>query len=149
MDRQSIDAGNVLVMQATGPVHPDRPTSARPVVFYDGGCPLCRREIEHYKRRRGADRIEWLDIDAEPQRLGAYGLDQETAMARFHVLDADGRWQTGAWGFVALWSQLPAYRWLARSLSALKLVPLLDRGYRAFAARRLARRCNAGTCATR
>jgi predicted DCC family thiol-disulfide oxidoreductase YuxK len=28
----------------------------RPVVFYVGGCPLCRREISHYRRldRRGA-----------------------------------------------------------------------------------------------
>ncbi len=34
-------------------------------------------------------------------------------MQRFHVLDADGCWQTGAAGFIELWTHLPYYRMLA------------------------------------
>ena len=29
----------------------------RPMVFYDGGCPLCRREIAHYRRIDSAERL--------------------------------------------------------------------------------------------
>ena len=36
--------------------------NARPVVFYDGACPLCSREIAHYRRRQDSDDLLWLDI---------------------------------------------------------------------------------------
>jgi predicted DCC family thiol-disulfide oxidoreductase YuxK len=118
------------------------------IVFFDGGCALCRREIDHYRRRRGADRLLWIDITQDDVMLSAHGLRKEQAMARFHVRDASGFWQTGAWGFVELWSHLPAYRWLASLLRTLRLVGLLDRFYSRFARWRLRRRCNPQSCLT-
>ncbi len=115
------------------------------MVFFDGACPLCRREIAHYRRRRGAEGLVWIDIAQEDARLADFGLVRATAMARFHVLDRNGQWQTGAWGFAELWSRLPAYRWLARLLRGLRLLPLLDCAYTAFARWRLQRRCGTGT----
>ena len=115
-------------------------------VFYDGACPLCRREIAHYRRLRGADRLAWIDIARANAPLATYGLSRERAMARFHVRDAAGRWQTGAYGFAELWSHLPAYRWLARTLRSLQLLPLLDRVYVRFARWRLRRACDDRTC---
>lgn len=120
----------------------------QPRVFYDGGCPLCRREIDHYRRLDLSARIQWVDIQSEPEVLAAHGLDLASAMARFHVLGGDGRWHTGAWGFTELWSQLPYYRGLARLVRGLRVEPLLDAGYRVFARRRLAARCRDGVCAT-
>jgi 3-demethoxyubiquinol 3-hydroxylase len=35
-------------------------------------------------------------------------------MARFHVLDENGRLLGGAQVFLALWATLPGWRWLAR-----------------------------------
>lgn len=119
------------------------------IVFFDGGCALCRREIAHYRKRRGADRLLWIDITQDETMLASHGLSRAHAMARFHVLDAAGNWHTGAWGFVELWSHLPVYRWLARLLRALRLVPLLDRAYSHFAHWRLQRRCDAVSCNTR
>lgn len=82
--------------------------------------------------------------------MNAHGLQKESAMARLHVLDAAGNWQTGAWGFIELWSHLPAYRWLSRTLCTLRLVSALDWLYTRFAHWRLQRRCNtscdAGLC---
>ena len=115
-------------------------------VFFDGACPLCGAEIAHYRRLRGAQRVRWVDISEDAQALADHGLTRATAMARFHVLDADGRWQTGAWGFAELWSHLPAYRWLSYGVRKLRLLPLLDHGYRWFARWRSRRVCASGRC---
>ena len=115
-------------------------------VFYDGQCPLCSREIKHYRRLRGAETLQWVDITRDETSLAALGLQHEVAMARFHVRDASGRWQTGAWGFAELWSHLPAYRWLAYTLRTLRLLPLLDRVYAVFARRRVSLSCGAESC---
>ncbi|MFY0010899.1 DCC1-like thiol-disulfide oxidoreductase family protein, partial [Acinetobacter baumannii] len=64
------------------------------------------------------------------------GLGQDAALARFHVLDADGRLRSGAEGFVALWRQLPGWRWLARLAALPGVMTLLEYGYRLFLPRR-------------
>lgn len=122
--------------------------STRPVVLFDGGCPLCRREVAHYRRLEASAALDWVDISASEEQIQAFGVSIEQAMARFHVRDAQGRWQTGAWGFMELWSHLPGYRFAARLLRTLRLVPLVDRAYSPFARWRLRRRCDAGTCST-
>lgn len=113
-----------------------------PVVFYDGQCPLCRREILHYRRLRGADRVQWVDITKDDHLLSAHGLTRERAMARLHVLDAAGQWQSGAWGFAELWSHLPRYQWIARALRMMRIVPFVDLAYRPFARWRVRNRCD-------
>ena len=114
----------------------------RPTVFFDGGCPLCSREIAHYRRLDTVQHVHWVDITREPQALERVGLDGGAAMARFHLLDRCGVWQTGAWGFVAMWAELPGYRWLARFVTATRTTALLDVPYRWFARRRLRQRCD-------
>jgi len=137
-------------MMNTNETHDEPKTTAgspAATVFYDGACPLCAREIAHYRRLRGADRLNWVDIGGDHTTLERYGLDYETAMARLHVLDGSGAWQTGAWGFAELWSHLPAYRWLAAVLRFSRTLPLLDRAYALFARWRMVRRCDDGFCA--
>ena len=119
--------------------HLPQPTP-RLTVFYDGQCPLCRREIAHYRRRKGSETIDWIDITRDPERLTVHGLGFDAAMARFHVKDGTGRWHTGAAAFAELWSQLSGYRWLARGLRAPGVLPALDRFYTRFARRRLRHR---------
>lgn len=119
----------------------------RPLVFYDGGCPFCRREIEHYRRRDRAGALGWVDITRDEAALRAHGLTIEKAMKRFHVLDVNGSWQTGAWGFATVWGSLPGYRPLAWLVRKLHLLPVMDRAYRLFARWRARRRCGPGQCA--
>ena len=106
-------------------------------VFFDGSCPLCIREIGFYRRRRGADAIAWIDVSAEPAGeagalLAAPGLSRCDAMARFHVMDADGALVSGGEAFARLWAALPAFR----PLGAIALTPpfrwLLNRAYDIF-----------------
>ena len=111
----------------------NRHTNSQPIVFYDGECPLCSREIEHYKKVSGAHNMQWVDITRSTELLEKYGLSRETAMARFHVLDGSGNWQTGAWAFIELWSHLRGYRGLSAVVRGLRLTSLLDFFYTRFA----------------
>ena len=111
-------------------------------MFYDGACPLCSREVSHYRRIDHERAVNWVDISVQTDQLESHQLSHEDAMARLHVLDSEGRMQTGAAAFTALWSALPYYRWLARCVRGLGLVPLLDRFYEPFARWRLSRRRN-------
>lgn len=119
---------------------------AQPVAFYDGGCPLCRREIEHYRRIDRAGRVCWVDITRDAERLRLHALTPEQAMRSFHVLDINGRWRRGVAGFVELWSHLPYYRRLASLVRVLRLTGPLEPVYRRWADWRLQRRCSDQHC---
>jgi predicted DCC family thiol-disulfide oxidoreductase YuxK len=115
-------------------------------VLFDGGCPLCRREIAHYRQLTPRRPVHWIDISADAGACEAIGIARETAMARFHVLEG-ARIHTGAEAFVLLWSALPGWHRLASLVRALHLVPLMERGYVWFARRRWKRRCEDDRCA--
>jgi predicted DCC family thiol-disulfide oxidoreductase YuxK len=119
---------------------------AKPLVFYDGGCSLCRREIGHYQRIDRRHRLDWVDISREPERVHRYGLTVAAAMQRLHVLDADGDWQTGVAGFIELWAHLPYYRRLASLLRALHMVKPLDIVYGCWSRWRAKHRCGSDRC---
>jgi predicted DCC family thiol-disulfide oxidoreductase YuxK len=121
---------------------------ARPTVFYDGDCPLCRREIAHYRRMDSRERLHWVDAVNEPETLAEHGLSFERAMAELHVLDGAGRWQRGVDAFLVIWQHLPAYRWLAKLVTVLGLRRPLGFIYRHFAAWRNRQRCETGSCTT-
>ncbi len=101
-------------------------------VFYDGACPLCRREIAFYQRRSGAEALDWVDVSGCSDDEVAPGLSKPTALARFHVRAADGKLESGGAAFARLWSSLPGFRTLGRTLQLPPLVWLLERGYRSF-----------------
>lgn len=115
-------------------------------VLFDGGCPLCRREIAHYRRLKPHRTVQWIDINADPGACEAMGITMETAMARFHVLEG-AHIHTGAEAFVLLWSALPGWHRLATLVRRLHLVPLMEHGYVWFARRRLKGRCQDDRCA--
>jgi predicted DCC family thiol-disulfide oxidoreductase YuxK len=125
------------------PTETSKPAPLR--VLYDGGCPLCRREIAHYQRLSPRRAIQWIDIDADRDQPLPLGLTREHAMARFHVLDGEDI-QTGAHAFLWLWSALPGWRHLGRMVRLLHLTGWLEQGYVWFARRRLRQRCREGAC---
>ena len=99
-------------------------------VYYDGSCPLCRREIALYQRQRGAEQLAWHDISAGAPT--GPGLSCEAAMRRFHVRDAQGRLHSGAAGFAHLWRSLPGWRVLGWIAAVPPIVWLLELAYRGF-----------------
>ena len=113
-----------------------------PIAFYDGGCPLCRREIAHYQRIDRDGHIHWIDIHANPQVLSEYNLDWEQAMQRMHVRESDGSMVTGARAFIALWQRMPRYRPLAWLVSLPGILWIAERVYSVFARWRWRDRCD-------
>lgn len=99
-------------------------------IYFDGSCPLCRREIAFYRRLRGAGQLDWLDVSAGAP-LGQ-GLSCEQAMRRFHVRDAQGRLFSGGAAFARLWCALPGWRLLGWAMSVPPLSWGLELAYRAF-----------------
>lgn len=127
---------------------PDRlPGERRPVVFFDGGCSLCRREIGHYQRLDQVGRLDWNDIHADPGPLEPWGIGWNVAMRRMHVVDVNGHIHSGAWAFVVVWRHLPYYRALGDALHRMPaVVRLMDRVYDWMAVRRWRSRCSDGAC---
>ncbi len=108
------------------------PTSPQLSVYYDGGCPVCTREIGFYQRRRGAESIRWVNLAAcDDTGLGT-DLSREAAYARLHARGPDGRLVSGARAFAALWQALPAFRLAGRFAALPGVVHLLEWGYRGF-----------------
>jgi predicted DCC family thiol-disulfide oxidoreductase YuxK len=87
------------------------PTPAAVTVYFDGACPLCRREIAHYQRVDSAAALCFVDVSASGAPTPA-GVDRRLALARFHVLAGDGRVVSGAAGFLPQRPRLA--RWLQR-----------------------------------
>jgi len=53
------------------------------IVYFDGGCPICSREISFYQRQSGADQIAWVDLTTCPDSALPNGVSRQAAMARF------------------------------------------------------------------
>lgn len=101
-------------------------------VFYDGACPLCRSEIGLYTTCRGADQVAFVNVAELPAGDVIPGLNKSAALARFHVMQRDGRLESGAAGFARLWLALPGWRWLGRLVSLPGIAQAAELGYRLF-----------------
>ena len=99
------------------------------IVWHDGGCPLCRREIALMRRldRRGA--IEFVDVTNAP--ASACPIDPAEMLARFHASE-DGRLLSGAAAFAAMWRAIPLLRPLGLAARSPRLLAMLERVYLGF-----------------
>ena len=80
-------------------------------VFYDGGCGVCAREIEHYQNIASPDIFEWVDITKTPDLEETYGVSPVLAMQVMHVQDHNHTLHKGVDAFIILWQYLPYYWW--------------------------------------
>ena len=109
--------------------------STKPTVLYNGACPVCRREIEHYQRLddRNGQGIGFTDISEPAAVLKECALTRDQVKRRLHVIDADGRLLVGIPAFAAIWDHLPRYQWLAAIVRLPLLCNLLSWAYEVIA----------------
>jgi predicted DCC family thiol-disulfide oxidoreductase YuxK len=104
------------------------PADARVTVWYDGGCPLCLREIALMRRLDSAGAIAFIDLEGD----GTCPLDRAAMLARFHAQERGGPALVGAEAFAAMWRAVPVLRPLGLAARWPPLLRLLERGYVGF-----------------
>jgi predicted DCC family thiol-disulfide oxidoreductase YuxK len=107
-------------------------------VLYDGGCPLCLREVNFLRRRDGErHRLGFVDIDAEDYEPAAHGgIGYREAMGRIHAIGADGEVLRDVEVFRRAYA-LIGLGWLYAPTRWPLLRQLADGAYRIWAALRL------------
>lgn len=98
------------------------------IVWHDGACPLCAREIALMRRLDRAGRIDFVDA-ADPSL--ACPLDRADMLARLHAME-DGVMLTGAAAFAAMWRAIPALRPLGLLARSPLVARALEAAYRGF-----------------
>jgi predicted DCC family thiol-disulfide oxidoreductase YuxK len=116
-------------------------------VFFDGGCPLCVREMGLLRKWDRRGRIKFTDIH-DPQFVATdLGKSQDELMAQIYGRLPDGTWITGVEVFRRLYAAvgLGPLVWISRWPV---ISQLLGVGYKVFARNRLwlTGRCESGTC---
>jgi predicted DCC family thiol-disulfide oxidoreductase YuxK len=96
-------------------------------VWFDGGCPLCRREIGLMRRLDRNQGIDFVDV-SEPGAGESCPLDRTTLLTRFHAAE-DGVLLSGAAAFAAMWRAIPALRPLGLLARNPFILALLEKGY--------------------
>lgn len=98
-------------------------------VWFDGGCPLCRREIALMRRLDRGGRIEFIDIARD--EVASCPADRAALLARFHAREGD-RLLVGAAAFAAMWRAIPLLRPLGEAARFPPLLALLELAYCGF-----------------
>ncbi len=98
------------------------------IVWHDGGCPLCRKEIAFIRRLDRTNAIQFIDLtDAET----SCPIDRSEMLKRFHASE-NGVLLSGAAAFAAMWRAVPLLRPLGLAARVPGIILLLEGGYRIF-----------------
>ena len=106
-------------------------SAPRTTVYFDGACPLCRREISLLQKMDRKERLLFRDISS-PQAAAFCPLPQERMLAQFHVRRADGVMMVGAAAFLTAYSHITGLGWLDWFRRSKYACGLLDHVYRLF-----------------
>jgi predicted DCC family thiol-disulfide oxidoreductase YuxK len=100
-------------------------------VLFNDSCPVCRFEIDAYRRRAMAEGLP-IRFDAL-DRAADWGLTADEAARQLHVWH-EGRVLSGLAAFRTLWDAMPRWRWLARLTGLPVIRPLAELAYGRIAA---------------
>ncbi len=101
---------------------------AKVIVWYDGACPLCIREIAFMRRIDSRRAIEFLDIAPADAMCP---LDRQLMLARFHASE-NGVILSGAAAFAAMWRAIPLLKPLGFLARNPVILDILERLYLRF-----------------
>jgi len=102
--------------------------AASVTVWFDGACPLCRREIAFMRRLDRRGRIDFVDVASEDS---VCPLNRDELLARFHASE-NGHIVDGAEAFAAMWRAIPVLRPLGLLARFPPALWVMERMYRVF-----------------
>jgi predicted DCC family thiol-disulfide oxidoreductase YuxK len=105
-------------------------------VFFDGACPICRREVSWLQRMDRRTRLRPIDIAAHDFAPLEFGIPMSDFMAEIHARLPNGTWVTGVEVFRQVYAAIGFGR-LAGFARLPGIRQLLDVAYRLFAKNRL------------
>lgn len=111
----------------------DKENTTKGIIFYDGLCLLCSREIDHYRKQKGADKFLFLNISSADFDPAKFNLDPYKVHKVMHVLSVNGQMATGVDAFREIWKELPKYHVLYRLSGNAIVRHMLNVGYAGFA----------------
>ncbi|MDP9524502.1 thiol-disulfide oxidoreductase DCC family protein [Pseudomonas putida] len=106
------------------------------ILYFDGACPLCAREVAFLRRRSTAAKLILIDIDGDDFDPRLLGLTIEQLRSCLHARFANDQWVTGLDATLWSWRAAGVGLWAA-PLSWRPLRPLLSFVYRLFCLLRL------------
>ena len=93
-------------------------TPAKPKLYYNSACPVCRSGIEAQRATmdgllpEGSDTIAWCDIAQTPEAAEEVGRSVDQIRHSLHIVDENGTLLVGADVAIAIWAMTPGRRWL-------------------------------------
>lgn len=102
------------------------------IVYYDGACPSCVKDRDHYEKLAGkaGEDVCWLDITGKEDHLRAIGIDPKKALSELHVRDKNHQVLTEMDAYILLLSKVPLLKPIAWLIKLPLIRPLLSRLYR-------------------
>ena len=91
------------------------------IVFYDGKCNLCSKEINYYKKVAPDNTFNWQDVNIKSNTLINYDIKTSEALKILHVIDNNKKLHMGIDAFIVIWRNLKYWKFLAK-LAALPIV---------------------------
>lgn len=101
-------------------------------VYYDGLCVVCSAEINHYKKMKRRQSIEFIDITTPVFDPLTEGLDPQKIHRELHAKDSEGQLHIGVDAFILIWSALDKLNWLSKAAQNKVINKLLQANYSLF-----------------
>jgi len=112
-------------------------TKAKLTLLFDGGCPLCLREVKFLRSRDRYENISFIDIDSPHYQSDFYsGISYKDAMGRIHAINESGEILKDVAVFREAY-RLVGLGWLYAPTSWPILSSLIDQAYKVWARWRL------------
>lgn len=109
------------------------------IVFYDGKCGLCSREVSYYRRAAPDGIFNWQDITESQVELERAGLTLSDGLRILHAKDDAGVLHKGVGAFILIWRHLKGWRILASIIALPLMRQVADLLYHWFANKRFRR----------
>ena len=82
-------------------------------IFYDGSCPVCKREISLYRKLSLSSDFKWYNVHYSKSALDKVKKSKEECLKLLHVFDDNNNLHIGIEAFIIIWKKTKYFKVLA------------------------------------